>query len=81
MAVSYTAAVNGITSADRYIALGCDMYGSDRAALVETAGLRQLIGAVRKIEKAMGDGNMNMNSKEIPIVKKHRSHIPFEFHK
>ena len=32
------------------------MYGSDQAASVEPAGFRQLVGAVRKIENAMGDG-------------------------
>jgi len=65
----------------RHITLDRAMYGSDQAASVEPNGLRQLIGAVRKIEKAMGDGNMTMNSKEIPIAKKLRSHIPFESHK
>jgi len=50
---------------------------SDQAASVEPAGFRQLIGAVRKIEKAMGDGNMAVNPKEISIAKKLRAHIPF----
>jgi len=81
LAVSYGAAALGITSLERHITLDRAMYGSDQAASVEPNGLRQLIGAVRKIEKAMGDGNMTMNSKEIPIAKKLRSHIPFESHK
>ena len=81
LAVSYGAAALGITSLERHITLDRAMYGSDQAASVEPAGFRQLIGAVRKIEKAMGDGNMAMNSKEIPIAKKLRSHIPFESHK
>jgi len=81
LAVSYGAAALGITSLERHITLDRAMYGSDQAASVEPAGFRQLIGAVRKIEKAMGDGNMTMNSKEIPIAKKLRSHIPFESHK
>ncbi len=81
LAVSYGAAALGITSLERHITLGRAMYGSDQAASVEPAGFRQLIAAVRKIEKAMGDGNMTMNSKEIPIAKKLRSHIPFESHK
>jgi len=81
LAVSYAAAALGITSLERHITLDRAMYGSDQAASVEPAGFRQLIGAVRKIEKAMGDGNMTMNSKEIPIAKKLRSHIPFESHK
>jgi len=81
LAVSYAAAALGITSLERHITLDRAMYGSDQAASVEPAGFRQLVGAVRKIEKAMGDGNMTMNSKEIPIAKKLSSHIPFESHK
>jgi len=80
LAVSYGAAALGITSLERHITLDRAMYGSDQAASVEPAGFRQLIGAVRKIEKAMGDGNMTMNSKEIPIAKKLRAHTPFESH-
>ncbi len=81
LAVSYAAAALGITSLERHITLDRAMYGSDQAASVEPAGFRQLIGAVRKIEKAMGNGNMTMNSKEVPIARKLRSHIPFESHK
>jgi len=81
LAVSYGAAALGITSLERHITLDRAMYGSDQAASVAPAGFRQLVGAVRKIEKAMGDGNMTMNSKEITIAKKLRAHIPFESHK
>lgn len=81
LAVSYAAAALGITSLERHITLDRAMYGSDQAASVEPAGFRQLVGAVRKIEKAMGNGNIAMNPKEIPIAKKLRSHIPFESHK
>ena len=80
LAVSYAAAALGITSLERHITLDRAMYGSDQAASVEPMGFRQLVGAVRKIEKAMGDGNMTMNSKEISIAKKLRAHIPFESH-
>ena len=80
LAVSYGAAALGITSLERHITLDRAMYGSDQAASVEPMGLIQLVGAVRKIEKAMGNGNMAMNHKEIPIAKKLRAHIPFESH-
>ena len=80
LAVSYAAAALGITSLERHITLGRAMYGSDQAASVEPMGLIQLIGAVRKIEKAMGNGDMAVNNKEIPIAKKLRAHIPFESH-
>ncbi len=80
LAVSYAAAALGITSLERHITLDRAMYGSDQAASVEIAGFIQLVGAVRKIEKAMGDGKITMNQKEISIAKKLRAHIPFESH-
>ena len=80
LAVSYAAAALGISSLERHITLDRAMYGSDQAASVEPAGFRQLVGAVRKIEKAMGDGSMEVNTKEISIAKKLRAHIPFESH-
>lgn len=78
LAVSYAAAALGITSLERHITLDRAMYGSDQAASVEPAGFRQLVGAVRKIEKAMGNGKITINHKEISIAKKLRAHIPFE---
>ena len=58
LAVSYAAAAMGITSLERHITLDRSMYGSDQAASVESAGFRILVGAVRKIEQAMGDGSL-----------------------
>jgi N-acetylneuraminate synthase len=80
LAVSYAAAALGITSLERHITLDRAMYGSDQAASVEPMGFRQLVGAVRKIEKAMGTGELRINYKEVPIAKKLRAHIPFESH-
>lgn len=81
LAVSYAAAALGITSLERHITLDRAMYGSDQAVSVEPAGFRMLVSAVRKIEKAMGDGRITINHKEIPIAKKLRAHIPFESHR
>ena len=81
LAVSYAAAALGITSLERHITLNRAMYGSDQAASIEPAGFHQLVGAVRKIENAMGSGEMAINHKEIPIAKKLRAHIPFESHR
>ena len=80
LAVSYAAVAMGITSLERHITLDRAMYGSDQAASVGPNGFWQLIGAVRKIEKAMGDGEIIVNHKEIPIAKKLRAHISFESH-
>ena len=81
LAVSYAAAAMGITSLERHITLDRAMYGSDQAASVEPIGVFQLVGAVRKIEKAMGDGKIVVNDREVPIAKKLRAHIPFESHR
>ncbi len=76
LAVSYAAAAFGISSLERHITIDRAMYGSDQAASVEPAGFRQLVGAVRIIEKAMGDGELSMKDKELSIAKKLRAHIP-----
>ena len=78
LAVSYGAAALGITSLERHITLDRSMYGSDQAASVEPAGFRMLVGAVRKIEQAMGDGSLEMNSKEATMARKLRAHLPLE---
>jgi N-acetylneuraminate synthase len=78
MAISYAAAALGITSLERHITLDRAMYGSDQAASVEPPGLRHLVGAIRKIEKAMGDGKKNVLEKEQSIAKKLRQHLAFK---
>jgi len=78
LVVSYAATALGITSLERHITLGRHLYGSDQAASVETTGFIRLVTRVRKIEKAMGNGEITMNQKEIPIAKKLRAHIPLE---
>jgi N-acetylneuraminate synthase len=78
LAISYAAAALGISSLERHITLDRAMYGSDQPASVEPNGLKQLLGAVRKIEKAMGDGEINIIEKEVPVAKSLRAHIPWE---
>ena len=78
LAVSYAASALGISSLERHITLDRAMYGSDQAASVEPSGFRMLVGAVRKIEKAMGDGAIEMNPKEATIAAKLRAHLPLE---
>jgi N-acetylneuraminate synthase len=78
LAVSYAAAALGITSLERHITLDRAMYGSDQAASLEPAGLRTLVGGIRKIEKAMGGGALFVHPKEVPISKKLRAHIPLK---
>ena len=78
LAVSYAAAALGITSLERHITLDRAMYGSDQSASIEPSGLRQLVGAVRKIEKAMGNGEKRIINAEIPIARKLREHLDLE---
>ena len=75
LAISYAAATLGITSLERHITLSRAMYGSDQAASLEPAGLKQLVGGVRKIEKALGDGHKEIIPAEKPIAKKLREHL------
>lgn len=76
LAVSYAAAALGITSLERHITIDRAMYGSDQAASVETSGFVQLVGAIRKIDKAMGDGKVSFTEKEKPVAKSLRAHVP-----
>ena len=75
LAVSYAAAALGISSLERHITLDRSMYGSDQSASIEPSGFKMLIGAVRKIESAMGDGVKRMIDEEIPIAQKLREHL------
>jgi len=63
---------------ERHITLDRAMYGSDQAASIEPGGFQKLVKGVRMINKAMGDGSINIQEKEVPIAKKLRSHIPFD---
>jgi len=78
LAVSYAAAALGITALERHITLDRSMYGSDQSASVEPAGFRMLVGAVRKIEIAMGDGKFGYIEKEVPIAENLRQHLSWK---
>jgi len=75
LAISYAAAAMGISSLERHITLDRAMYGSDQSASVEPNGLNQLVGGVRVIEKAMGDGEKRLIGSEVPIAQKLRGHL------
>jgi N-acetylneuraminate synthase len=78
LAVSYAAAALGISSLERHITLDRAMYGSDQSASVEPAGFKQLVGAVRKIEVAMGDGIKKTIEAEAPIAANLRQHLDWK---
>jgi N-acetylneuraminate synthase len=78
LAISYAASALGITSLERHITLDRSMYGSDQSASVEPSGFRQLVGAVRKIELAMGDGIKKTIEAEAPIAANLRQHLDWK---
>ncbi len=78
LAVSYAAVALGASSLERHITLDRAMYGSDQASSIEESGFKQLCGAARKIELALGDGEKKILNEEVPISKKLRAHIPWE---
>ena len=75
LAVSYAAAAFGISSLERHITLDRSMYGSDQSASIEPAALAQLVGAVRKIEAALGDGVKRFTDEEQTVALKLRQHL------
>ena len=76
LAISYGAVGYGISSLERHITLDRAMYGSDQAASLEPVGFISLLGGVRKIENAHGDGSIDMNPKEKSVADKLRAHLP-----
>ena len=75
LAISFAASALGITSLERHITLNRAMYGSDQASSVEPNGFRNLVGACRKIQEAMGDGEKRILDSEKGIAKKLRQHL------
>jgi len=73
--ISLAAVAIGATSLERHITLERTMYGSDQAASIEPNGLKQLVTGVRKIEKAIGDGIVNIIESEKPVAKSLRAYI------
>jgi len=75
LAISEAAVALGVTSLERHITLDRAMYGSDQSASIEPSGLAQLVGGVRKIEKAMGDGVKRITDEEKLVALKLREHL------
>tara|TARA_Y100000389_G_scaffold205038_1_gene262300 strand:- start:10451 stop:11293 length:843 start_codon:yes stop_codon:yes gene_type:complete len=78
LSVSFAAAAMGATSIERHITMDRTMYGSDQSASVEPMYFKQLIGTVRKIEEALGDGVKRVYEEEKPIAEKLREHLDWK---
>jgi len=78
LAVSYAAAMYGISSLERHITLDRSMYGSDQAASLEFKGMRDLTSVITKMLIAKGEIKTgDILKEEIPIAKKLRAHLDF----
>jgi|TARA_B110001450_G_scaffold250869_1_gene270189 N-acetylneuraminate synthase len=75
LVISMAASAFGLSSLERHITLDRTMYGSDQSASIEPNGLTSLISAVRKIEKALGNGKKVFLPEEKIISKKLRAHL------
>jgi N-acetylneuraminate synthase len=69
---SIVAASLGAVAIERHITVDRTMYGSDQAASLEEAGLRNLVAVVRKIPKMMGSGKIDWAPGEDAVAKKLR---------
>lgn len=70
-----TAVSLGATSLERHITLDRAMYGSDQAASIETAALRNFVQTVRKIPELLGDGKKEISPAELAVRKKLRVEV------
>ena len=69
---SIAAATLGAVLIERHITLDRSMYGSDQAASLEPAGLRSLVGTIRKIPRLLGDGVKDLAPGENEVASKLR---------
>jgi|TARA_B110000211_G_scaffold232486_1_gene296349 N-acetylneuraminate synthase len=76
LAVSYAAAMLGISSLERHITLERSMYGSDQSASIEFRGMYELISVIKRMFIAYGQPKLGeILEEEKPIAKKLRKHL------
>ena len=69
---SIVASTLGISSLERHITLDRSMYGSDQAASLEEAGLRNLVQSIKKIPTIIGSEDKKIFAEELPVARKLR---------
>jgi N-acetylneuraminate synthase len=72
LAPTWAAVALGATFIERHITLDRAMWGTDHAASVELSGLERLVGQIRDVERAVGDGIKRVYDSELPIRAKLR---------
>ena len=69
---SLVAATLGATAIERHVTLDRSMWGTDQAASLEPSGLKQLVGALRKLPTEIGDGHKRFLEEERVVANKLR---------
>lgn len=69
---SVVAASLGACAIERHLTIDRSMYGSDQAASLEPAGMRELVNVVRKIPTVLGNGKRSILTEEEKIATKLR---------
>ncbi|HXK18060.1 MAG TPA: N-acetylneuraminate synthase family protein, partial [Polyangiaceae bacterium] len=72
LAPTWAAVALGATFIERHITLDRAMWGTDHAASVELPGFERLVGQIRDVERAVGDGIKRVYDSELPIRAKLR---------
>ena len=72
LGTSVAAVYLGASIIERHITLDRSMWGSDHLSSVEPQGLFKLVSGIRELEKAFGDGKINVTESEKPVRKKLR---------
>lgn len=72
LAPTWAAVALGACFVERHITLDRAMWGTDQAASVEVGGMERLVGNIRDIEIALGDGIKKVYDSELGQIKKLR---------
>lgn len=72
LAPTWAAVALGACFVERHITLDRAMWGTDQAASVEVGGMERLVGNIRDIEVALGDGIKKVYDSELGQIKKLR---------
>lgn len=72
LAPTWAAVALGACFVERHITLDRAMWGTDQAASVEVGGMERLVGNIRDIESALGDGVKKVYESELGQIKKLR---------
>ncbi|HEY4480987.1 MAG: N-acetylneuraminate synthase [Parcubacteria group bacterium GW2011_GWC1_43_61] len=67
----------GACVVERHITLDREMWGSNQAASLGPEGLKLMVGNIRRLELALGDGVKRVLESEVPLIMKLRRKVDF----